>query len=347
MKLLIINRPRQGRQQADARRFQKMLDAVRLSGISAEYHALQTVKELEQVLASMQPDLVYCANYNIQNAEGKDVSIQQYLLDRKIAYIGSLPESLELVLSKSQLKRKWRKDEVATPSFFTLEIVGGKVQGLEAVLQEGQYPYILKPDREGNSRGLDENSVVNNPAEFKEKAQDLLQKYKFVLVEKFLGRSRDLHEYTVAMIGNGENRLLMPAEIRLKVPKRVRVITTRDKDEHMTQAEPVRDPLLIERLSRFAGHAFDSAQVRDYARCDLLMADNHLYAIEINGLPMIPDLWFEVCARGASLDAGQYLNAIVAAGLIRAKRQGKIHADIPKRMLNGLPESVMSRLANE
>ena len=203
MKLLIINRPRQGRQQVDARRFQKMLDAVSLSGIIAEYHALQTVKELELVLVSVQPDLVYCANYNIQNAEGKDISIQQYLLDRKIAYIGSLPESLELVLSKSQLKRKWRQDKVATPSFFTLEMVEGKAHGLEKVLQEGQYPYILKPDREGNSRGLDENSVVNNPAEFEEKAQELLQKYRFVLVEKFLGRSRDLHEYTVAMIGNG------------------------------------------------------------------------------------------------------------------------------------------------
>jgi len=305
------------------------------------------VKEIEQVLATVQPDLVYCANYTIQNVTREDVSIQQYLLDRKIAYIGSLPESLELVLSKSRLKRKWRQDEVATPSFFTLEMVGVKIKGLETVFQEGQYPYILKPDREGNSRGLDENSVVNNPAELEEKAHDLMQKYRFVLVEKFLGRSRDLHEYTVAMIGNGKNRLLMPAEIRLKVPKRVRVITTRDKDEHMTQAEPVRDPLLKERLSRFAGQAFDSAQVRDYARCDLLMADNRLYAIEINGLPMIPDLWFEVCARGASLDAGQYLNAIVAAGLIRAKRQGKINADIPRRMLEKLPESVISRLANE
>jgi hypothetical protein len=51
------------------------------------------------------------------------------------------------------------------------------------------------------------------------------------------------------------------------------------------------------------------------------MVDGKIYAIEINGQPMVPDRWFAACARTKNLDDDQYLNAIFWAGLVRTARQ--------------------------
>ena len=325
MKLLIFNRPKVGREQMDAMRFKKMLNALKTGGLSVEYFAIQTEVDLERIVNKQEPDLVYSANYFINDKAGKKISIHKLLKQKGIDYVGSSPESLELVLSKIKLKQKWQADGVRTPQFFKLERVGDEIRGLTQVIQNGNYPYILKPDREGNSRGLDQSSIVFDQAGLGKKIGELFASYGTVLVEQFLGNCADVHEYTVAMIGNGSKRLFLPAEIKLKRAKKVRIVTTRDKDEHLTQALPVNDSLLRERLAAFARKAFESAGVRDYSRCDVIMADGKLFAIEINGLPMIPDLWFEVCARGAALDANQYLNAIIAAGMIRtAKKRDKV-----------------------
>jgi len=101
----------------------------------------------------------------------------------------------------------------------------------------------------------------------------LLTAYPEILVEKYLGSITGVREFTVAMIGNGSDILIMPAGITLKIPKKVRIITTHDKDEHNTQAAPVSDLALRERIIRFAEMAFEVAGVHDYARCDLLLAE--------------------------------------------------------------------------
>jgi D-alanine-D-alanine ligase-like ATP-grasp enzyme len=104
------------------------------------------------------------------------------------------------------------------------------------------------------------------------------------------------------MIGNGDQMILMPCEIVFKAPKALRVITTRDKDKHHTQAIPVDDLELCEELWEMAIQAFRVAGVRDYSRFDVIYAGGKFYAIEINGQPMVPDMWFEACARGVGLD---------------------------------------------
>jgi len=248
-----------------------------------------------------------------------------------------------MVLSKSALKQQWVQDHIDTPRFFVLHKEKGEVSGLETALHAADYPYILKPDREGNSRGLDSSSIVYDAESLRSKAQALLTEYEQVMVEKFLGDLDDLREYTVAMIGNGEQKLLLPAEIRLKGRKRVRLVTTVDKDQHGTQAVPVRDAMLCRKLSGFAVKAFGSAGMRDYARLDVIWANGALYAIEINGLPMIPDKWFEACAKGMRMQGNQYLNAIFLSSLLRARTEGKL-LEVPAEMKKALPRRVLDAL---
>jgi len=94
------------------------------------------------------------------------------------------------------------------------------------------------------------------------------------------------------MIRNVDQMILMPCEIVFKVPNALRVITTRDKDEHYTQAIPVDDLELCEELCEMAIEAFRVAGVRDYSRLDVISAGGKFDAIEINGQSMVPDMWF-------------------------------------------------------
>lgn len=343
LKALIINRSKPGCEQSDAARFHKMVKALKKGGIIASYHPLETKNALLDLLESEQPEIVYCANYFVTDDDGSLINAQALLDERGICRVGSSVEALELVLSKSALKQQWVKDHVTTPRFFVLNKIDGQVRGLETALQAADYPYILKPDMEGNSRGLDSSSVVFDDLNLMKKAHALLEQYEKVMVEKFLGNAADFHEYTVGLIGSGKHLIVMPAEIRLKVKKQVRLVTTADKEQHKTQAVPIRDIILRRKLSGFATQAFSSAGVSDYARLDMIMAQGTLYAIEINGLPMIPDKWFEACAQGVQMTEDQYLNAIFLSCILRKQAEGK-NIQVPVEMRRMLPPQVLTSL---
>jgi len=343
LKALIINRNRPERELFDKIRFQKMIKTLKKGGIEASYHTVETEQSLLRLLNHEQPDLVYCANYYVINEDGSPINVHALIDKYGICRVGSPVDALELVLSKSALKKRWTQDHITTPRFFVLRKKNGQTRGLETALKAADFPYILKPDREGNSRGLDSSSIVFDPESLYIKAQALLMKYKQVMVEKFLGGADNLHEYTVALIGSGDKKLLLPAEIRLKIRKRVRLVTTADKDQHRTQAIPITDENLSNKLSGFASKAFASAGIRDYARLDVLSVDSQLFGIEINGLPMIPDKWFEACSKSIYMQDDQYLNAIFLSSIIRARAQGK-HIQVPVQMKQALTQHVFATL---
>jgi D-alanine-D-alanine ligase-like ATP-grasp enzyme len=319
------------------------LDSV---DMGAKYYEVHSKEQLECLLIMERPDIVYCSDYYTKDEFINSVSIHSVLEELNVPFIGSTSATLEFVLSKSDLKFMWHLNKLSTPSFYLVHKLDTKVVGLEEISQATDYPYILKPNREGNSRGLDESSIVFDENSLKSKLDELLLSNKEVLVEKYFGNASDIREFTVAIIGNGSHKLLMPAEITLKQKRDLRIITTQDKDDHLTQATPVVDNVLNEKLIAFAEKAFEIAGVRDYSRCDVLLADGQLYAIEINGLPMIPDKWFEICASGVGLDSTQYINAIFLAGIVRNFREGKENLKVPLQMRQKIPTAILDVLLN-
>lgn len=344
MKALIINRPHSERINSDLERFSKMLKILDSGGIKGKYVALETKAQLLDSLQAEQPDIVFCANCYVIGEANERLNIHSILAERQIPYIGSDSGALEQMLAKSDLKAQWRADGIATPSFFLIEKQDSTISGLDDWDQVADYPYILKPDREGNSRGLDESSIVFDRTALESKLDKLFKTYKRIMAEEYLGIYPDIREFTIAMIGNGEQRLLFPAEISLKQKKRLRIITTHDKDDHLTQAVPVLDKTLKEDLINFSRKVLETIAVHDYARCDVIYAGGQLYAIEINGQPMIPDKWFELCALGGGLNAHQYLLAIFLAGIVRNNQQGPSQLPIPLEMKQNLPENTFNDL---
>ena len=321
-----------------------MVSALDHSGIIGHFYFFHTKRQLINILQTDKPDIALSTDSYTRGDSNERLNIHKILGDMQIPYIGSGPKALELVLSKTELKKKWILQDVPTPSFFTVRKSGSRVFGLENLIKAVDYPYILKPDREGNSRGLDTSSIVFDQNSLESKLSELLEIYKEVLVEKYLGCCSDIREYTVAMIGNGQHRLLMPARIILKQKKKLRIITTKDKNNHLTRALPVANEDIRKRLIKISERAFDVAGVHDYSRCDMILADGKLFAIEVNGQPMIPDKWFNECAKGVQLDVDQYINAILLSGLIRNRQESRKNLQLPPKLRGLLPAKVFEEL---
>lgn len=344
MKGLIIHRPQAGQVFKYEKNFNQMVMTLQKGGISARYVPLSREMQLIDTLAKEPVDIAFSADYYLVGHGNEKVNIHALFEELNLPYIGSSPEVLELVLSKSKLKQVWQKNGISTPQYFLARREETAADLAKIIARTNNYPYILKPDAEGNSRGLSEACVVYDRESLNQQLTTMLEIYPSILAEQFLGAAPDLREFTVAMLGNGEGRLALPARIQLKKKKSVRVITTRDKDEHNTMASAVGDEALKEKLIEFSRKAFAAAGVRDYARCDVLYANGEFHAIEINGQPMIPDKWFEACCKDACLDGDQYQNAIFLAGIVRNRREGKMSLPIPAEMRECLPPPVYAAL---
>jgi D-alanine-D-alanine ligase len=111
-----------------------------------------------------------------------------------IPYVFSDPLTLAASLDKAVAKRIVRDCGVATPDFALIASPG------DADRVTLPYPLFLKPLSEGSGKGIDAKSKVDDAAQLKEVATELLERFRQpVLVETFLsGR-----EFTVGITGTG------------------------------------------------------------------------------------------------------------------------------------------------
>jgi D-alanine-D-alanine ligase len=292
-------------------RFSRFANILQEAGFASTPAQADSLSCLDGLIDRVHPDIVFCALDHLSDAEGGPVNVHGWLGQRNIPYIGSPPEVIELALNKTALKRKWLADGIATPEFLDLDFSMGPTPIEEGMLPP--FPCIVKPSDAGNSRGITKDSVVFDIQGVKAQIGFLANEFRHILIEHYLGLYPDFREITCACIGNGPERLLMPAELVFLKPEGLHVITTQDKNRERTKARAMTDEDMREAAKAFAGRVFDSAGVRDYSRCDLVFAGGKFWAIEVNGQPMIPDSWFESCALYAGLDEKAYIAAIIDA----------------------------------
>jgi D-alanine-D-alanine ligase len=290
----------------------RQLQAVIISlGLDCQVESAETVEQVGALLQIDHPDLVWSTVYRLRTTDGSYRNSHQVIFEFGYPYVGSNPATLDLVLAKSCLKERWKTAGVLTPEW----VVITNEQDLSLLQGWNHFPAIIKPNEEGNSRGLSQDSVVENF----ESASKYLQRnwlaFGAEIVEQFLGDDPELHEYTVAILGNHPDRLLLPAEIILESHSSKRVITTEDKDLHRTRAIPIEDSSICRQVCDFASFAANVADVEDYARMDIILSGGHLYALEINGQPMLPDRWFDTCCLSGGLSRTGYVKFILESAI--------------------------------
>jgi D-alanine-D-alanine ligase-like ATP-grasp enzyme len=210
-------------------------------------------------------------------------------------------------------------------------------------VRAADFPYIVKPDRENENPGIRARSIAYDAGALAASIDSALEECDELLVEHFVGGSSS-REYTVAMIGSGDRALMLPAEIRLKGSRPIKVATREDRARGLAVVSPV-EGAERERIGEFAERALAAAGLRDYARCDLIEEKGSLFALEADGQPPLPDPWFDSCAAGAGLGGDLYVAAIALAALYRGSKAGSGRLALPREALSLLPDRVLARIA--
>ncbi|MGC9976541.1 MAG: hypothetical protein ABSC57_07515 [Syntrophales bacterium] len=196
-------------------------------------------------------------------------------------YTGSTPEVLRFCWHKEKVKRRLEKARVPTPRW--------RIYNSLDINDWNCFPAIVKPSREHCSYGVTTDAVVTSPHELRDRIAYIIEAFRQpALVEDFI----DGREFHVSLWGNGNTRMLPPAEMDFTLfdDVRDRLCTYDSKfipgSSHYVKIglqlpAPLND-LEHERLKKTSILAYKTLGCRDYARLDIRLRDGIFYILDVN-----------------------------------------------------------------
>lgn len=276
-------------------------------------------------LSDIRPDIVF----NIAEGYGgasRESYIPMMLEMLGIPYTASDPVTIGICHDKSRCKEILSYYNIPTPPFF---ITDSPLNG-EAV----NFPRFVKPVHEGSSKGIYNSSLVNCKKELNKEILRIKTDYNQPsIIEQFL----DGPEFTVAIIGNGENARVLPiVEINLnEVPEGFNKIysyevkwffDTRENKLDIFSCPADISHELTKKIEKICLDAYKVLRIKDWARIDV-RCDRELnpYIIEINPLPgILPDPDDNSCLPKAARTAGIGYDELINTVLDFASRRYKL-----------------------
>ncbi len=182
------------------------------------------------------------------------------------------------------------------------------------------YPLLIKPNYEGSSKGITQDSVVENPKEAYEVANRLIKEYPAGLnAEQFLeGR-----EFSVPMLEAYPGYLLEIVEYSFEKASGERAIYDYEQKSSKKEVEPICPPELShqERQDIFslAYNVFQTLPCPDLGRVDIrLDKEGQPYFLEVNPLPrLLPDGSLAIASKAKGLSFTQMIDRIVRSAAKR------------------------------
>jgi D-alanine-D-alanine ligase len=168
---------------------------------------------------------------------------------------------------------------VKTPAFALVD----SLDNLEKECGHLQYPLFVKPDKAGDSLGVDDNSLVNNKAALLKKSASIIEEYGPLLVEEYI----DGREFTVMVVADSKDENLCTAfkPIEYIFPKgfHFKTYALKTSELHPEANIPCSDPVLEKQLKDAAVQIFQDFGGVGYARLDFRVNDKgELFFLEIN-----------------------------------------------------------------
>lgn len=273
--------------------------------------ASRTVARLE----AWSPDLIF------NTAEGRRGRFREAfypaLFDELgMAYTGSDAYALAVTLDKQLSKMIVAQHGIATPAWQFVE----RLEELD--LRRFRFPVIVKPNFEGASKGITQDSVVEEPALLPVRVADMLSRYPAgVLVEEYVDGIDVTVPYLEAFADAPSHGVLAPAEYHFApeamAGRRHRIYDYELKTK-LEKSVTVRAPAQVAReteqvLRLTARRVFQLLGCRDLGRIDFRVSpDGAVYFIELNALPSLEQgSSVYVAARLQGLDEKGVIDAIV------------------------------------
>jgi D-alanine-D-alanine ligase len=256
------------------------------------------------------PDLIF--NYSTGVQEKNSQVITASLLEKiGLPFTGSGMKTHFIALYKDLTKYILKSKDIPTPAF---QVFTNYDEELKSNLS---FPLFVKPVHEGSSFGIDQNSVVRNHLQLREKVKEINTIYQqAALVEEFIpGR-----EFTVGVWGNEHPDILPILELSFNNINNINTMENKNK-RSMQEICPCFIPEEIQiKIKELAIKAFLAIGCYDYARVDFRMSnEGQLYVIELNTLPSLKAdrSSFITMARAAGFEFNQVINKIVSLALER------------------------------
>ncbi len=284
-----------------------------IAGVEQALGLFGTVIRLEadqffpQKLALARPDLVFNMAEGLHglNRESLVPAICEYL---NVLYTGSDPLTLALALHKGRTKELLAYRGVPTAPFACVE-GPSELDGVTL-----PYPVFVKPIAEGSGKGIFTNNLCETPAQLRERALFLLDRYaEPVLVETYLPGP----EFTVAILGNGRAAYCLPVvgfdftALPAGAPPvygyEAKWVWDRpERPLAIFQCPAPVTPELYQEIERTALDAYHALGCRDWCRVDIRVDRFGVPNIlELNPLPgIIPDPAMNSCFPKAARATG-------------------------------------------
>lgn len=244
-----------------------------------------------------------------------------------VPYTGAPPMALANCQSKVLTKRLLNSFGIRTPKFIMIR------KQPKAYRHRLKYPLMVKPAYEDASVGIENESIVTNVQELKERVEYVLKHFtQPALVEEFIeGR-----ELNVAVLGDKELTALPISEIDFtEMPEHLHNIVSYQAkwDPHHEAYHktipicPAKLPKRVDKKAKeIALKAFKAMGCRDYARVDMRLGKNNLlYVLEVNPNPDLTEgAGFMRSAETFGLKYVDALKKIINLTWERADRKVKI-----------------------
>jgi len=246
---------------------------------------------LREIANGPSPPLVFWLNEFTPTESGKDVFTVSVIEKVGMMHTGPGSEALGIGLDKQATKDLFRRLGLPTPVSYV--VYPGDYSPIYKNGHWGSY-VIIKPLLQGNSRGIDDSSVVSadDLESIRERAERIHREFdEPALVESYIG-DENAEEFTVPMLISHDGRVaeLPIAEIDLlQIPAaqgRFRFLTHDIKDEKYYLKLPADlPPETMRKVYSNARSIIAGIGCKDMTRIDIRGDSTGLYYIEVNVNP--------------------------------------------------------------
>ena len=269
-------------------------------------------------LKSLKPNIVFNIAEGF-NGTSREAQIPAILEMLNIPYTGSDPLTLCVCLDKARTKEILTYHNIPTPKF----VVSNNYEEVKKL--NFKFPLIVKPNREGSSKGIYSSCFVRNNDELKSEIQRIYLDYNQpALIEEFLpGR-----EFTVAVMGNESTARVLPiVEINYnQFPENFTpiysfeakwILDTKENPLDVFTCPAQLDKELENNIKNTVLKTYNLLRCRDWSRIDVrLNSKGTPNIIEVNPLPGIlpnpeENSCFPKAARSVGMDYNEMINTVL------------------------------------
>lgn len=286
-KVLIITGPAGDAQGwGDLNVTESLCDALCANGKRAQIAFVESMEDFKKAVKRRSFDIIWSALYHISDKAdtiGLSVADDAWLADYfdawSLPYIGPSAQTMKQLIDKTETHRILQTAGISVPTHYKI--------GEGDKLPQVEFPAFVKPSCESRSVGISDESVVHTPEQLASRVAFIHSEYQQpALIEDYLAGQ----EYTVLMLGNGDQQKFLPGIVTLDGDYGKYPILRADlRGVGITKI--MRPDTLIDEAIDLCRQAVTTLNCHDHVRVDMRQdSAGQLRIIEVNGIPGLKPL---------------------------------------------------------